>query len=229
MPVISDTTSLTWLTMIAVGLGLLGVSVYRLFFRRRQQSQEDAQWRELEALRARLPPPPAPPSQTARSAPRPAAPAASPVFQAPQPPSSHQARDTQRAIELLDNKIATLQRLLHDADQRIAQLQHLSTAQRSAGRPSSLTDDLSGPFPPSAPAPLSDFPDRPTGSFPPSNPTFQHPPHNPRAPRWPGDSELDIATREVYRLADLGMDAVRIAQQTGQQVGQVELILAIRR
>lgn len=52
-------------------------------------------------------------------------------------------------------------------------------------------------------------------------PTSQDPP-----PAAPVEDEL---TRNVYRLADAGHDAGAIAQQLGEHVGKVELILALRR
>ncbi|MBT8484329.1 MAG: hypothetical protein KJO43_02035, partial [Phycisphaerae bacterium] len=64
------------------------------------------------------------------------------------------------------------------------------------------------PPPPPAPAPASE-----TNG--PAPPPPASPPHDPLA-------------RAVYELADLGEDPVTIARRLDEQVGKVELILALR-
>ena len=49
------------------------------------------------------------------------------------------------------------------------------------------------------------------------------------APDHAAASEGDPATKRIYSLADEGLDAVQIAQRLGEQVGKVQLILALRR
>jgi len=44
-----------------------------------------------------------------------------------------------------------------------------------------------------------------------------------------GDEPLDASHREVFRLADEGLDPSQIAQRLGQPIGQIRLILALRR
>jgi hypothetical protein len=44
----------------------------------------------------------------------------------------------------------------------------------------------------------------------------------------PGPAPPDPRPRRVYELADAGLGAVEIARQTGQPVGEVELILSLR-
>ena len=44
----------------------------------------------------------------------------------------------------------------------------------------------------------------------------------------PTAAALDPRHRRVYELADAGLTAVQIARQTGQPVGEVELILSLR-
>jgi hypothetical protein len=44
----------------------------------------------------------------------------------------------------------------------------------------------------------------------------------------PAAAEADPATQKIYGLADEGLDAVKIAQRLGEQVGKVQLILALR-
>lgn len=59
-------------------------------------------------------------------------------------------------------------------------------------------------------------------------------PAHPRTPRLTGDDEpasdqADPATRQIYALADEGLDAVEIARRLDQHLGKVQLILALRR
>jgi len=94
--------------------------------------------------------------------------------------------DTARQLSAqLDNKARRLEKLIEDADQRIAAL-GLSAA--------------AVPAVAATPAPA------------PSN----------------GEQRKDPLTEEIYELADAGRTSVEIAQHLDEQVGKVELILALR-
>ncbi len=93
----------------------------------------------------------------------------------------------------LDNKARRLEKLIDDADQRIAALG--STAATPASTP-----PVTGAVPTAAT----------TGA--PSN----------------GEQKMDPLTEEIYELADAGRTPVEIAQDLDEQVGKVELILALR-
>lgn len=99
----------------------------------------------------------------------------------------------------LDVKIVQVERLIRDADQRIAELQRL----QNSADPSSM-----GLPPGSNPSPLE------------TNAAASPSPEPP-----PGD-EL---SRNVYKLADSGHTPVEIARTLREHVGKVELILALRR
>ena len=43
-----------------------------------------------------------------------------------------------------------------------------------------------------------------------------------------GEQQMDLLTEEIYQLADAGRSPVEIAQHLDEQVGKVELILALR-
>lgn len=96
----------------------------------------------------------------------------------------------------LDTKFAKLDVLLRDADDRIRQLERLTT---QAGRPGvDVTVDDDGP-------------------------------RIAVAPTDGNGNGLTDEQRKIYGLADAGRTAIEIAQQTGQNPGEVELILALRR
>ncbi len=46
--------------------------------------------------------------------------------------------------------------------------------------------------------------------------------------RTNGEQQMDLLTEEIYELADAGRSPVEIAQHLDEQVGKVELILALR-
>lgn len=99
---------------------------------------------------------------------------------------------TRRLAAHLDNKAARIEKLLKEADQRIAQLQSFNAqaAPREGERPTAMVEVR--PF---------DSTSR-TGS--------------------------DPLSREVCGLADTGLSSVQIAQELDEQIGKVELILALR-
>ncbi len=100
---------------------------------------------------------------------------------------------TRRLAAHLDNKAARLEKLLGEADQRIAQLErHGVQAPPRQGDGSNAVVEVR-PFESSASR---------TGS--------------------------DPLSREVCDLADTGLSPVQIAQQLDEQIGKVELILALR-
>ncbi len=114
---------------------------------------------------------------------------------------SAQLVDTARRLAAqLDNKAQRLELLLQEADQRIAQLSEAKDAGLSAAGDSvaGRAGALGGPDP----GPLE-------------------PSHDPPRP-------LDPLTQGVYELAVTGRSPLEIAQQMDEQVGKVELILALR-
>ncbi|MEM1212746.1 MAG: hypothetical protein AAGI68_10665 [Planctomycetota bacterium] len=100
-----------------------------------------------------------------------------------------------RLSSQLDAKVTEVEKVLAEADQRIAQLQSNS---------------------PPAPAAAEAHPQ-------PASPTPAK--QNATAPPLP----VDPLTQAVYDLADAGQEPADIAQQTGEHLGKVELILALRR
>ncbi len=114
---------------------------------------------------------------------------------------SAQLVDTARRLGAqLDNKAQRLELLLQEADERIAQLSEAKDASLSAAGDSVAGREgaFGGPDP---------------GPFKPS--------HDPPRPS-------DPLTQGVYELADTGRSPLEIAQQMDEQVGKVELILALR-
>lgn len=100
----------------------------------------------------------------------------------------------------LDTKFAKLDVLLQDADDRIRQLERLTT---QAGRPGvDVTVDDDGPR-------IDVAPTDGNGNG--------------------NGNGLTDEQRKIYGLADAGRTAIEIARQTGQNPGEVELILALRR
>lgn len=121
-----------------------------------------------------------------------------------------------RVGEDLERKAARLERLLAEADHRIARLQ--AATERDAGHATPRHD------PPSAGDPAS--PDAASGSGPPRH----------AAPNLDGGARpaltdngmVDPLTRRVHDLSDRGRSAAEIAQALNEHVGKVELILALR-
>lgn len=100
----------------------------------------------------------------------------------------------------LDVKIVQVERLIRDADQRIAELQRL---RGSAEPPNAQQAPGLTPQPHDAGAAA--------------------------APVLPDSQPGDELSRDVYRLADAGNTPVEIARALREHVGKVELILALRR
>ncbi len=111
----------------------------------------------------------------------------------------------QRLSAQLDNKAERLEQLIAHADQRLARL---AEATAESGEP------------PSQPSP------RPRAAPPPPAPPKPVAPPEASAP--PPSPSLDPLTVAVYDLADTGRNPVEIAQRLDEQIGKVELILALR-
>lgn len=113
--------------------------------------------------------------------------------------STDQLDEVRQLATLLDNKAERLELLLTDAEERIAELQQLIESIASIDRPKS---DATG--------------------------TDGHSVEHARTP--PAPSQMaDPLTRSVYELADEGYTSVEIAQRLDEQVGKIDLILALRR
>jgi hypothetical protein len=92
----------------------------------------------------------------------------------------------------LDNKAQRLEKLIDEADQRIAALGANPAATPPVTRAVSRADTTPGP------------------------------------PQTNGRQQIDQLTDAVYELADAGRSPIQIAQHLDEQVGKVELILALR-
>lgn len=99
----------------------------------------------------------------------------------------------------LDAKLIRIEQATREADERIAELQRLSSAAQ---------------VPEVQAAAMIAQPDTSQAA---DEPTLQEP-----------ANQADPLTREVYALADRGIGAGDIAEQLGEHVGKVELILALR-
>lgn len=108
----------------------------------------------------------------------------------------------------LETRAARLEALLDQADERIEKLE----ARLAAG---GLSDTLNAARPPAEPARNGQ----------PTDPWDDGP--EPAAPARPDAS--DPLHQEVYDLADAGEPPLAIARRLDQQVGTIELILALRR
>lgn len=100
----------------------------------------------------------------------------------------------------IETRFARLERIIADADKRIAALRILLDAAKSAGATLNVQD-----------------PTAPSGATPaPANPSDAAP------------ATVESRTRRIYELADQGMTADQIARQLDQHAGEVELILNLR-
>lgn len=102
----------------------------------------------------------------------------------------------------LEAKTARIEALMKEADDRIATLQRLQSGANDA------TDETPSP-------PAAAIMNRPT-SDPDPEPASEN-----DAP--------DPLSREVYKLADAGHTSMEIARKLNEQIGKIELILALRR
>ncbi len=110
---------------------------------------------------------------------------------------------TQRLAAQLDAKAAMLEELLARADARIAQLERL------------YQETSSPPLRVHEPAPPGHISTGAGGGM--------------DSPVQTSEEPLDASQREIFRLADEGLDPSQIAHRLGQPIGQVRLILALRR
>ncbi len=107
----------------------------------------------------------------------------------------------------LDAKTAHMERLIEEANEKIAELKQLQQTQRNV-------DALRPPETPEAPQASSL---KPQDSSAPKPQAFE-----------PPDPDADLKAR-VCELSDMGNDPIEIAKQLDEHVGKVELILALRK
>ncbi len=106
---------------------------------------------------------------------------------------------TRRLSAIMDNKAARLELLIEEADDRLARLDRASMGAGVQTRP---MEHDAGAFRTPAPEP---------------------------ARTAPPERHADPTQRQIYELADSGLGPVEIAQRLDQPIGQVELILNLRR
>jgi hypothetical protein len=144
--------------------------------------------------------------------------------------TKHRLIDDRNAIEaqlhdiarhyasIIDARAERLDQLIVQAEQRIAELSRLATSAARNGRvpdrDAEATDSAARPGarPSDAPAAPHRAEARPAGA---------------RSQAGPSRG-LDPVTLSVYEMADAGHDPVTIAQALDEQIGKVELILALR-
>ncbi|MCH7547212.1 MAG: hypothetical protein IID30_12500 [Planctomycetes bacterium] len=143
--------------------------------------------------------------------------------------------DTARRLSVqMDNKAERLEQLLEEADRKLHDLQlvmrDLTNYAGSSATIESVAPRLPAPRTPPVPSPP------PATSPPPAQPALKIP-ATPSSPEvfptispasHPLPNEPDPLTRSVYELSDSGQDTVSIARELDEQIGKVELILALR-
>ena len=112
---------------------------------------------------------------------------------------------TRRFSAQLDAKSVKIEKLIEEADEKITKLQQL---QSEASEPA-------------APAPKSAKPARAKKTAPPK----PAPPKPEPADQTP---PVDPLAKQIYNLADSGQTSIQIAKRLDEQIGKVELILALR-
>jgi len=131
----------------------------------------------------------------------------------------------------LDSKMGALGRLIREADRAAARLEAALEAASDPAKPPSAADvtsrppaesgDAIDPLPPQ-PASQADALKKPSDAC-----------RRASADAWvPEENRLPAASDrygEIYLLADYGFDAAEIARRVGSPVGEVELILGLRR
>jgi len=124
----------------------------------------------------------------------------------------------------LENRAARVEALLDQADERIAQLEsRLGASVRPWEHPPLASPDAPDDAPPAS------NPDHPRA---PDADDLWHPAgaaEHVREDRHPADARRDPLHAEVYELFDGGHSPLEIARRLEQQVGTIELILALRR
>jgi hypothetical protein len=116
-----------------------------------------------------------------------------------------------------------LEQLIADADDRIARLRNARNGIFDEAPPSLRSDEHHDQEDRGGNGDQSDFPHDARDV-----PTSHHAEPTEYRPARDHDRTLDPLTRSVYELADDGHDALGIAQALDEQIGKVELILALR-
>lgn len=123
----------------------------------------------------------------------------------------------------LDSKLSALQQLVIQADARIARLEELLGERVAAGRNAEPEPAPTSPaFNRSNRIGIND----PTEPFPMPALKLPEPPPTAAGASATGSDERYAA---IYELSDTGLTAARIAERLGTPVGEVELILSLRR
>ena len=121
----------------------------------------------------------------------------------------------------LDTRMAALQHLLREADDKIRQLKEAGadSARQEQPRPTP-------PEEPQQPAPDAPADETPNDDSAPGE-TDDRPAD--KTPLLKTGTAADPEHREIYRLADEGRTSTEIARQTGRPIGEVQLILDLRK
>jgi len=122
---------------------------------------------------------------------------------------------SRRVAAQVDTKYAVLERVIHDADERIEKLERILG--KSESEPDSTSEASSSS--PSAAAP------------PDTEPTNQSNPDDKRCADSlePADAPLDPRSREIFELIDAGRSPIQAAEVLKMPLGEVELILNLRK
>lgn len=124
--------------------------------------------------------------------------------------------DAQRLMAQLDNKAARIEQLIADADDRIAQLAKWNEAPLPANQTITRQSNVQSIRPP-----VQAQTDRTDSNRPAMKPVEVLSHHERHA-------SIDPLTRAVYDLADDGRRPIDIARELDEQIGKIELILALR-
>jgi hypothetical protein len=126
----------------------------------------------------------------------------------------------------LDSKMGALEHLIGEADRAAARLERALAAATRPGQQNPTAAerlqpaDPAGPPRGAAPSSQADALKAIEGKQPSCDGSDSQPAHSPSARQ---------RQQEIYTLADYGYDAVEIARRVGSPVGEVELVLGLRR
>ncbi len=138
---------------------------------------------------------------------------------------------SQQLAAVLDNKAARLEQLIAEADARITALERKQTAEHAQSQPERRAPTSASASASANTAASSDQHPQPVRTRPAieSKPAGISPGESLRQPS-PSEpvKTPDPTTASVYKLADAGLSPVEIAQRIDEQIGKVELILALR-
>ena len=123
----------------------------------------------------------------------------------------------QQLAAVLDNKAARLEQLIADVDRRIESIEQAATAERTGEQPLQQANSATG----------NDVPVETERVVEPKD-GIQHAIPPQPSQRHDTAASLDPLTRSVYQLSDAGLSSVQVAQRLDEQIGKVELILALR-